>query len=200
MRYRNRAYVKSATVHRSALLALYVLLGLLVALPHAARAQDTYKVNYFANNLPLPVPDETVRIVNPMGSDRCALIYVFDANQHLQECCGCLLTHNALLSLSVRNQLTATLAPPTGVIKLLSSVPSTGGACDPTAPVPTPTLRAWATHNQNTGTTLIQKVTEEEFEDAPLDPLELGLLEDDCLLAQRLKGICSCAIPTAPGP
>ncbi len=204
---RNRRSVVSVTSVQLAALAACALAVAIAAAPRAARAQDDYKLNYFANNLAPPVVDQTVRIVNPMGSDRCANIYVFDARQKLQECCGCLITHNGLLTLSVHNQLTATPfslpVPVTGVIKLLSSTPPTSGTCDPTTPAAllAPTLRAWATHNQSASPSpVVQKVTEEEFEDAPLDPQELGTLEDSCVAAKAHDNLCTCVIPTAPGP
>ena len=66
-------------------IALVVSLGTTVAL-----AQDVYRLNYFSNNA-APAPDATVRIDNPglTYGNLCAMIYVFDQDQQLTECCGC---------------------------------------------------------------------------------------------------------------
>ena len=59
-------------------------------------------------------PDEFVDIVNPGTNgaapnsaftgvgDLCALIYVVDTQEELQECCGCLVTPDQLIELSVQ--------------------------------------------------------------------------------------------------
>src|ERR1700729_3197290 len=73
-----------------------------------AMAQDVFKVNYFSNNAG-SAPDATVRIDNPglTYGNLCAMIYVFDADQQLSECCGCVETHNGLRTLSVKRDLTS---------------------------------------------------------------------------------------------
>jgi hypothetical protein len=160
------------------------------------------------DNNPTPVtgatsPDEYLDIVNP-GSDGadpgsavngigdlCALIYVVDTYEELEECCGCLVTPDQLIELSVQKDL---LANPdhnrvvrSGSIKIISSAPSvlaTGGtitpvtgsiaeyhnaSCDPGAPIPTPTLREWITHVRTIpGLVPVTGVTEVEFSYAPL--------------------------------
>ena len=83
-----------------------IILGLCIlgVSASAQNTQDFFKINYFANNGVAGAPDATVRIDNP-GSDAvtesgvngegvsnlCAMIYVFDNDQQLSECCGCLL-------------------------------------------------------------------------------------------------------------
>jgi len=85
-----------------------VALGLCVLAVNAVaqeyESEDNFKVNYFANNGVAGAPDATVRIDNPGSfaatesgygpgvSDLCAMIYVFDNDQQLSECCGCLVT------------------------------------------------------------------------------------------------------------
>ncbi len=61
--------------------------------------------------------DNLVRLTNPvrntsvLGENQvitlCAMIYVFDDNENLGECCGCPLQADKLLSLSVQKDLTA---------------------------------------------------------------------------------------------
>ena len=81
----------------------------------------------FANNGTSGAPDATVRITNPgtsIGIDDdtapvtngnlCAMIYVFDNDQQMTECCGCLTTPDGLRTLSVTKDLTSN--PLTGVV------------------------------------------------------------------------------------
>src|ERR1700721_620365 len=119
-----------------------------------AMAQDVYKLNYFSNNV-AGAPDGTVRIDNPglTYGNLCAMIYVFDADQQLTECCGCVETHNGLRPLSVRSNLTSNPltggVSKTGVIKVVSAAVNHPPG-DPTTNVaPKANLRAWVTHVQN---------------------------------------------------
>jgi len=170
-----------------------------------AQISDVYWVNYYSNRLANGTFDQTVRIVNPgeQGSplsgthgNICADIYVFDSNQEMIECCNCKFSANALLTLSVNNNLTQNplqgFPPPTdGVIKIVSDNQAN---CDATSPVPVPDIRAWASHLQRpTGTTLV--TTEDEFLNAPLQQDELSFLGQACSFVLFLgsgKGSCTC--------
>src|SRR5271169_6802255 len=92
-----------------------VTLSLLTVGLGAASAQDVFKINYFSNNV-AGAPDATVRIDNPglTYGYLCAMIYVFDADQQMSECCGCAESHNNLSTYSVRFELTGN--PLTGVV------------------------------------------------------------------------------------
>ena len=94
------------------LAAILVIAGLAAVGTTRASAQDVFKVNYFSNNA-APAPDATVRIDNPglTYGNLCAMVYVFDADQQLTECCGCVETHNGLRTLSVRRDLTRDRMP-----------------------------------------------------------------------------------------
>jgi hypothetical protein len=52
--------------------------------------------------------DNIVRLIAPNASatNLCAMIYVFDNGEEMGACCGCALSQQKLLSLSVTNQLT----------------------------------------------------------------------------------------------
>jgi len=178
-----------------------IVLGLCV-LGVSASAQDIFKINYFANNGVSGAPDATVRIDNP-GTDStynlCAMIYVFDNDQQLTECCGCLVTANGLRTLSVGKNLTNNpltgVVSNNGVIKIVSSTVN-NSPCEPASGVePTPAVRAWASHIQNKVGSAYP-VTETEFSDATLSAQELSFnLEEQCYFAERLgsgHGICSC--------
>ena len=45
--------------------------------------------------------DNVMRLINTTGQDMCALVYVFDDDEELGECCGCPLTANELLSFGI---------------------------------------------------------------------------------------------------
>jgi len=174
-------------------------------------AQDVYKVNYFSNNaapapdaapasLAITIPDATVRIDNPglTYGNLCAMIYVFDADQQLSECCGCVETHNGLRTLSVRLNLTSNpltgRVSTNGVIKIVSAAVN-NSPCDPTSNVsPKANLRAWGTHIQNPVGAAFP-ITETEFSDSTLGATELANLQAQCAFINILgsnQGICSC--------
>src|SRR5580658_1892251 len=117
----------------------------------SAMGQDVFKINYFSNNV-AGAPDATVRIDNPglTYGNLCAMIYVFDADQQLTECCGCVETHNGLRTLSLHSDLTSNpltgVVSRNGVIKIVSAAVN-DSPCDPTSNVsPKANLRAWVTH------------------------------------------------------
>jgi hypothetical protein len=164
-----------------------------------AMAQDVYKLNYFSNNV-AGAPDGTVRIDNPglTYGNLCAMIYVFDADQQLSECCGCVETHNGLRTLSVKADLTSNpltgRVSTNGVIKVVSSAIN-NSPCDPTSNVsPKANLRAWGTHIQNP-VGAAYPITETEFTDSTLGATELANLQAQCAFINILgsgQGICSC--------
>jgi len=184
-----------------------VVVGLILVSAGPASAQDVYKINYFSNNA-APAPDATVRISNPglTYGNLCAMIYVFDADQQLTECCGCHQTHNNLRILSVRANLTSNpltgVVSRTGVIKVVSAtqngpvgVFNPYEPCNPSANVaPTPNLRSWVTHIQN-AVGAAYPITETESSDSTLGATELANLQAQCSFVAILgsgQGICSC--------
>src|ERR1700677_514996 len=113
-----------------------------------------YHIGYAAN---LNIGDSEINISNDgfragfynnnatgLGAGNiCANVYTFDPSEEMISCCSCLVTPNALVSLSAKNDLinnVLTPAIPTSiVIKLTATVPGTvtGGAytvCNPTLP------------------------------------------------------------------
>lgn len=167
----------------------------------AASAQDVFRINYFSNNY-ATAPDATVRIDNPglTYGNLCAMVYVFNWDQQLTECCGCVETHNGLRTLSVRRDLTSntlTGRPTlTGVIKIVSAAVN-NSPCDPSSNVsPKANLRSWVTHIQNpVGASY--PVTETESTDSTLGAVELANLQAQCAFIGILgsgAGICSCGI------
>jgi len=162
---------------------------------------DVFKVNYFANNGVAGAPDATVRIDNPgtNDADLCAMIYVFDNDQQLSECCGCPVTPNGLRTLSVghnltNNPLTGAVSN-NGMIMVVSAAPNLAH-CEPAADFgAAETVRAWASHVQNKVGSAYP-ITETEFSDVLPTGIEIGTdLEEQCFFVERLgsgKGVCSC--------
>ncbi|MGB8061746.1 MAG: hypothetical protein WCF26_07615 [Candidatus Sulfotelmatobacter sp.] len=182
------------------ILPLAVIALLVVGLSAStAMAQDVFKVNYFSNNA-APAPDATVRIDNPglTYGNLCAMVYVFDADQQLSECCGCVETHNGLRTISVRSNLTSNpltgVVSRNGVIKIVSAAVN-NSPCDPTSNVtPKANLRAWVTHIQNPVGTAYP-ITETESSDSTLGATELANLQAQCAFINILgsgQGVCSC--------
>lgn len=144
--------------------------------------------------------DGTVRVSNPgltLGNV-CAMVYVFDQNEELNECCGCSISDSGLLTLSVLNNLTAnTLTgnkPRAGEIKIVPSDPTQNPQCNPNSLSPTSELVAWGTNPQPAGSGRYQ-LTETAFDTVPLTSSEASLLQNECGYAQQLgsgAGVCSC--------
>lgn len=170
-----------------------------VTIELAGPAPDVFKVDYFSNNV-AGAPDAALRIDNPglTYGNLCALIYVFDTDQQLSECCGCMETHNGLRTLSVRSNLTSNpltgVVSTNGMIKIVSSVPESSG-CDPTGNVaPTANLRASLTHIGNP-VGAAYPITETESSDSTLGTTELTNLQTQCAFVKILgsgHGTCSC--------
>jgi len=181
-------------------------LCLLAVAASAQEVQDFLKVNYFSNNGVSGAPDATVRLDNPgtlaneiFTLNICAMVYVFDNDQQLSECCGCLITPDGLRTLSVGKDLTSNpltgVVSNNGVIKILSAGIN-NSPCDPTSGLaPLPEVRAWASHVQNK-VGAAYPVTETPFSAVTLNETDLEFdLQEQCSFAQRLgsgHGVCSC--------
>ena len=174
-------------------------LVLVVSTVAVAQQDDVLHVTYFSTNA--PAPDEAVRIINPGAyapsyppANLCAMVYVFNNDQELQECCGCLISPDGLLELGVYKNLTSNtftgIRPTNGDIKVVSALPNDffgGVPCDPTGGgiLPngsyalniqaTPDIRGWATHLQADA-----RVTEDELQPATLSATELYSLQEEC--------------------
>jgi hypothetical protein len=176
-------------------IAALIVVGSTAALAQTTPPADTLAVNYFSN-ANTGAPDATVQIDNPgtSGGSLCAMIYVYAPDQQLTECCGCNITENGLLTLSVNGDLTHD--PLTGVllnsgtIKIVSS--SGAPTCDPRKPTPTPALREWGTHILNSGA-----ITETEFLTATLSSADLTKATNLCksIIGNGSgSGICTCGV------
>jgi len=186
------------------LLAVALLAALTVGLswaatPAAGDPAQPLSVTYFSNANIADVPDETVQLTNPGtngGGNICAEIYVFYPDEEMAECCGCSLTPDDLLTLSVNYNLTSNpligVTPTSGVIKVVSATTAT--SCNPTKVTPVNELLGWGTHaiSLSTGGGFI---AETPFQQSALSATELSNLERQCsdiLLEGSGSGVCSC--------
>jgi hypothetical protein len=125
-------------------------------------------------------------------SDVWALIYVFDADQQLVECCGCRLTPDGLRVLDVNKDLTSNpnnglfSLSGTGVIKVASSTHS-----NPGAPIVfSGTILGWGTHENHNGC-----ITETTSQRVWVSQGEANRLATVCNIIQSNSsgaGTCSC--------
>ena len=144
---------------------------------------------------------ERFRIDNPgtSGGALCAAIFVFDVDEEMSECCSCYVSPDGLRALSVNADLTSN--PLTGssltggVIKIVSTTVGAGKTCpnpvNAASLVPTPAVRAWATHIQNSNYT----ITETASQDATLSSAEAGDLASECRSIHSVgsgAGVCTC--------
>jgi hypothetical protein len=200
---------------------LFAVLAVALALPGVALGQDSdgaapaVGLNYFDNANSTTLPDGTVRITTPHnrlpangatghGPNQCALIYVLKPDQELAACCGCPLTPNQLLKLSVNKDLTGNpygAIGPSGTIAIVPSIPNCApvGAppvvdCDPGLPPLTGEsfVTAWATHLQDSGA-----ITEDDFDfsTGAGAAATVTALVADCNFVQSNgsgAGVCTC--------
>lgn len=186
-----------------------IVAGICMLSVAGASAQDVILVNYFANNGVSGAPDATVRVTNTgfehnnnFSGNICAMVYVFDNDQQMNECCGCLLTPDGLRTFSVTKDLTSNPLVPSivnhGAIEIIPADPNGSAPCDPTAGMdPSKAMSAWATHIENKVGNAYP-ITETEFTISLLNEVQGGTLvrlEDDCYFVHRLgsgRGVCSC--------
>jgi hypothetical protein len=145
--------------------------------------------------------DNVVSLINATSNNPiCAMIYVFDDDQELGECCGCPLSSNKLLKLSVINQLTsnweiANFDFGNGALKIVSATPNgctpknsgagCHGGCDPSAVyTQAPALEGSILKPQSVRVppeTTITDLTETNmFKEGAPDSTELGTLVSKC--------------------
>ena len=183
-----------------------------LAFSATAFADDTFQVTYAAN---LNVGDSVVNITNSGASNSsslCANLYTFDPAEEMISCCSCLVTPNALQSLSVKKSLISnplTPAVPTAVVikMLATSGPCTAQVGENQRPHG---LLAWGTTIHQTtpppppppppgggavfaAATPAYGVTERAFQQADLSDAELDHLYSTCGFIQSNGsgfGIC----------
>jgi hypothetical protein len=188
-----------------------VALALLVFSGSAwAQTTDVFQVTYFDNNGVAGAPGSVIHVVNPVLGALCADVYVWRADQELEECCSVPISVNGLLTFTVA-QATANPGdgggiPVSGSIDIISDSTATCTDAAAAAPTPTPDLRAWSTHvNADTignPTENAFDITETRFADVPLSSGELSEASGRCAAIQANDsghGLCD-AISGGGGP
>jgi len=151
------------------------------------RFPDEFQVRYASN---LNKGDSFINITNT-GTDApddniCVNVYTFDPSEEMVSCCSCLVTPNALVSLSVQGDLISnTLSPATPtavVVKLVSTGPVAETTCNPgTRSRLAPGMRAWGTTlHQLPGTPASYGLTESRFLNGGLSNAEYSHLTAFC--------------------
>ncbi len=190
-----------------------------------------------------PGSDNVIRLVDPNGcgndgisnvvcgseTDLCAMVYVFDDDQEMGECCGCLITPNQLESFSVRSQLVnnwdlATQDNSRGTIVVVGSAindpgngstsngcgngrnPTCNDGCSPTVPALTSDVTNFVgsiTHDQLiAGTPGVSEIP--LFNQGGGEAVNNAYLVEQCgvLIANssHIAGFCNCNDDETPAP
>jgi hypothetical protein len=173
--------------------------------------------------------DDIMRLTNPSGSPVCAMIYVFDTDQELQEACAVGLSPNKELSFDVAANLTSS---PTygsfydddvaGVIEVISATPNTvtspyGSAtldgtssipCDPAVGVsPITGVNAYLEEsvvvesygNPLPGATVLEFTNDGSIDQNNLNGIENGLAFLGSNFGASGRGLCTTLPWAAPG-
>lgn len=159
--------------------------------------QPLLAVNYFDTT---SGADSTIRITNPgmTGQDLCAMVYVFDQDQQMSECCGCLVSQDGLLTLSLmknllNNPLTGMVSK-SGTVMLVSAAQGASGGCDASSVMPAGNIIAWSTRLPASQSGL--SLTEEDaFSSSGLTATSSAALQAQCAFVQQLgsgQGLCGC--------
>ncbi len=188
---------------------------------------------YQTNDSEFGYGDSILRLINPNGAANgnlagareqtvCAMIYVFDEDQEMGECCGCPLSSAKLNTFSAYKNLTSNWSLPLlgedvcqsdacGSVAIVASAPNalptcTGqsgacnGGCDPTnvpgySVTTASNLLGSFTHNQGINTKSSQLTEIGLFDDAGGDPTNLIYLQNQCgaLIGNGSgSGFCNC--------
>lgn len=148
--------------------------------------------------------DSTIRITNPAvtGQDLCTMIYVFDQAQQMSECCGCMVSQDGLLTLSLEKNLLGNpligVPSKSGTIMLVTADPAANPSCNASAITPEGAAVAWSTHlfQRQAGQTSFAPGTEDTFSTMPLNTTLSSALQAQCSFIQQLgsgQGVCGCS-------
>ena len=147
-------------------------------------------------------PDTTLRISYPDAStiDLCAMIYVFDPDQQLAECCGCVVSADGLRTLSWQNDLmgnplTGVKSKP-GVVNIVAADHASNPTCDASVISPSGSLVYWFTHLAPAGNGSYS-VQERSATSSPPTAAQISALQAQCYFVEVLgsgQGICTCGV------
>ena len=173
----------------------------------AGAPADAFQVRYAAN---LNVDDSVINVTNAGTQNTaggaltniCVNVYAFSPDEQLISCCSCVVTPNALVSLSARSDLisnTLTPAVPNSiVVKLVATSGTSCNASNAPAANLAAGMRAWGTTLHATPTAGTYAVTETAFDQAGISAAELARITTFCGFIQANGsgyGICrSCRL------
>lgn len=156
----------------------------------------TFDMDFFNNANTTGFPDATVSLSNTNldGNDICAMIYVFDQNEAMIECCGCSASIDDLRTLSLNsdltpNPLTGRLST-RGTLKIVPADKLNNASCNPSTITPAGELDAWTLHLHSP-----TEMTESTFRPLVFTSAEQNFLQNTCAAIQELgtgQGICTC--------
>ena len=210
--------------------ALAVAAGILLSASLVGKAAadpipGTEIVGYFdteatSTNNSTGAGDNIVRIVNDTSIEMCALIYVFDDDEEMGECCGCVLSPNKLINLSVERDLTQSWREASGnfengVVYAFSSAPNNrqcilsngkpnpacNAGCDPalgfTPPTtPIPHINGNITRVQEIGSQ--ESITETDMTNNGDDDSQEHALASQCSnIVNHGSGLGACRCPSS---
>ncbi|MGA9529936.1 MAG: Ig-like domain-containing protein [Terriglobales bacterium] len=149
--------------------------------------------------------DGTVYLTNPgvtAGSSAagklCAMIYVFDQNQEMNECCGCSVSDSGFRALSLLHDLTSDpltgIPPAAGAILMVPSNIQQNPQCSASSLSPNGVILGWETNVQGVPSGSPQ-ITETSFSSASLSSATAANLAAMCGFIQSQgggQGICTC--------
>ncbi len=156
-------------------------------LGNIAPPENSFLVRYVSN---LDRGDSFVNITNyglngappqgpgfgPAVGNLCVNVYTFSPDEQLVSCCSCLVTPNALASLSVNadllNSTLTQVVPTSGMVKLVASDPATGALLGG--------MSAWGTTLHQTPAAGTFGLTETPFSRATLSAGELASISGRC--------------------
>src|SRR5271157_3659870 len=147
-------------------------------------------------------PDTNLRISDPDASapDLCALIYVFDQNQQLVECCGCVVSADGLRTLSWLNDLMGNpltgIKSTAGTVSLVAADHASNPYCHASVISPSGSLVSWSTSVAAAGNGSYS-VQEASATSSPLTAAQISALQAQCYFVEVLgsgQGICSCGV------
>jgi hypothetical protein len=142
--------------------------------------------------------DSSIRITNPAttGQDLCAMVYVFDQDQQMSECCGCHVSRDGLLTLSLNKDLRSNpltgVASKAGTVMLVAADYAASSPCNAAAATPNGTVIAWSTKLPQSSQL---SSTENTFSNSPLGATLAAALQAQCYFIQQLgsgQGQCGC--------
>jgi hypothetical protein len=144
--------------------------------------------------------DSSLHITNPAvsGQNLCAMVYVFDQDQQMSECCGCLISQDGLRTLSLSKDLLSnplTGVPSTsGTVMLVTADLVSNPTCNASVITPSGTAVAWSTHIQKLTSGQLSSA-EDPFSLSPLSTTLSSALQAQCSFIQQLgsgQGQCGC--------